>query len=180
MGCRLGAEGIVQGNPARTKIRNLATPDCFTCASGGGIECGSSHLATDPLGRTRRWPRVLLGLLFKSQAVIQLISTRCLCKRRRRKARHQNDHEKTNSHSSFLQIILRHRQCSLGSRHAAPVFAAGVFTSVWLPEPDPQAPASGRVGLVCSQKNKRRRTAVGGSGARGSPSAPQSCHEYHE
>jgi hypothetical protein len=128
IGCGSGAIEIA-AKSHQNKNQSLVAPDCFACASRGSIQCGSSHLATDPLGRTRRWPRVLLGLLFKSQTVIQLISTRCLRKRRRRKARHQNDHEKTNSHSS-LQTILRHRQCSLGSLHAAPVFPGVPLTSV--------------------------------------------------
>jgi hypothetical protein len=165
IGCGSGAIEIA-AKSHQNKNQSLVAPDCFACASRGSIQCGSSHLATDPLGRTRRWPRVLLGLLFKSQTVIQLISTRCLRKRRRRKARHQNDHEKTNSHSS-LQTILRHRQCSLGSLHAAPVFPAGAPHIGRLSEPHSQETESGRVGLVCSPKKKRRRMAVAGVGARG-------------
>jgi hypothetical protein len=106
---------------------SLAAPDCFAGASRGGIQCGSSHLATHALGWTRRWWRELLGPLFKSQTVIELISTRCLRKRRCGKASHQNDHERTNSHF-FLQRILRHRRCILGSPHTAPVLLAGALT----------------------------------------------------
>lgn len=94
----------MQGNPATAENQRLVAPDCFACASRGGVQCGSSHFATDPLGRTRWWRRGLLGLLFKSQTVVQMISTRCLRKRRCRKASHQNDHERMNSHS-FLPTI---------------------------------------------------------------------------
>jgi hypothetical protein len=58
--------------------QSLAALDRSACASRGGIQCRSSQLATDPLGRTQRWRHILLGLLFKSQTVIGLISLRRL------------------------------------------------------------------------------------------------------